>query len=169
MFERCDFLVGCSPVRYFIRSSWFVRSRVTVLAALGILVSACDTQTPDMMHVDADTGRWYSDELRSQGEAVFSANCAVCHGDAAQGLTEDWRARQADGSFPPPPLNGSAHAWHHPLAVLLQVIDAGGTALGMPGFSGQLNRQEKLAAIAFFQAYWSDETYAQWQQMGGTD
>ena len=167
----CEFLAGCSPADYLANLSCLTgikRSVFTVLCLLGV---ACDTGGPDVTTTDPDTGRWYSNELRIQGEAVFAANCASCHGSEAQGLVEDWRARQADGSFPPPPLNGSAHAWHHPLSVLLQVIDAGGTALGgnMPGFSTQLSRQEKLAAVAFFQGFWSDEIYAQWQQMGGTN
>lgn len=170
-----DFLVGCSPAHYFVCSNRRTGRRTgrkpITLALLGFLIVACDTSGPDVTAINPDTGRWYGNELRNQGEAVFTVNCASCHGGQAQGLAEDWRARQADGSFPPPPLNGSAHAWHHPLSVLLQVIDEGGTALGgnMPGFASQLNRQEKLAAIAYFQDFWSDDIYAQWQQMGGTD
>ncbi len=115
--------------------------------------------------------RWYEPEQVALGRQVFTDNCAVCHGDAAQGLHEDWRQRLDDGAFPPPPLNGSAHAWHHPLPVLLQVINDGGIPLGgkMPGFAEQLNEEQKLAAIAFFQDFWSDEIYANWQQMGGAN
>jgi len=102
---------------------------------------------------------------------VFADNCAQCHGDYAEGLVSDWRARLDDGSFPPPPLNGSAHAWHHPNSVLLQVINTGGAAFGgnMPAFENVLNQAYKLAAIAYFQSYWNDEIYAQWQKMGGSN
>ncbi|MDA0688527.1 MAG: cytochrome c [Proteobacteria bacterium] len=121
--------------------------------------------------VDPQTQRWYGPQQVEMGRQVFADNCALCHGNAAQGLHEDWRQRLADGSFPPPPLNGSAHAWHHPLSVLLQVINEGGVPLGgqMPGFAEQLDEEQKLAAIAFFQNFWSDEIYANWQQMGGTN
>lgn len=120
---------------------------------------------------NSETGRWYSVEQVSAGEEVFAAHCAECHGDTAQGAVADWRERLPDGSFPPPPLNGSAHAWHHPLSVLLQVIDEGGTALGgqMPPFGAVLAEDEKLAAIAWFQDLWSDENYSQWLMMGGVN
>ena len=115
--------------------------------------------------------RWYSQQQLRSGQAVFARHCAVCHGAQAQGTVPDWRQRLDDGSFPPPPLNGSAHAWHHPRSVLLQVINDGGVALGgkMPGFADILSDAEKLAAIAYFQSFWSEEIYANWLQMGGNN
>lgn len=120
---------------------------------------------------NAATGRWYSRAQVESGESIFQQHCASCHGDQAEGLAADWRQRQADGSLPPPPLNGSAHAWHHPLSVLLQVINDGGAPYGgnMPAFAERLSNAEKRAAIAYFQDFWDDETYQQWQQMGGTN
>ena len=120
---------------------------------------------------EAEAGRWYSQTQVDTGTMVFADNCAQCHGDTAEGLVSDWRARLDDGSFPPPPLNGSAHAWHHPNSVLLQVINTGGAAFGgnMPAFENVLNEADKLAAIAYFQSYWNDEIYAQWQKMGGSN
>ncbi|NKB35053.1 MAG: c-type cytochrome [Pseudomonadales bacterium] len=118
-----------------------------------------------------ETDRWYSSEQVAMGASVFSQNCAECHGPNAEGTVEDWRQRLDDGSFPPPPLNGSAHAWHHPNAMLLQVINNGGEAYGgnMPPFDEVLEEEEKLAAIAFFQNFWTDEIYSQWEQMGGAN
>ena len=120
---------------------------------------------------EAETGRWYTGAQATAGAQVFASNCAVCHGDLAQGLTEDWRAKMDDGSFPPPPLNGSAHAWHHPRSVLLQVVNNGGAAFGgkMPPFENLLNEEEKLQAIAFFQSLWSDEIYLQWEDIDGSN
>ncbi len=143
------------------------------MLALGLLslLGACAEPDSSLERVDAETGRWYSAELAADGAPVFAEHCAQCHGAAAEGLVADWRARLADGSFPPPPLNGSAHAWHHPLSVLLQVIDQGGVALSgqMPGFAQVLDEREKLAAIAWFQQFWSDEIYRQWLLLGGTE
>lgn len=152
--------------------------RVVSKTGLGLIVVALfacsgeDSSGPvEGELVDSRPLRWYEAQQVEMGRQVFAENCALCHGDVAQGLHEDWRQRLADGSFPPPPLNGSAHAWHHPLSVLLQVINEGGVPLGgqMPGFAEQLDDQQKLAAIAFFQNFWSDEIYANWQQMGGTN
>ncbi|MEQ8955570.1 MAG: cytochrome c [Gammaproteobacteria bacterium] len=115
--------------------------------------------------------RWYGPHQVDAGQSVFQQHCSECHGDQAQGLADDWRERLDDGTFPPPPLNGSAHAWHHPLSVLMQVINQGGIPLGgrMPAFSGVLDEQQKLAAIAYFQQFWSDEIYQQWERMGGVN
>ena len=116
-------------------------------------------------------GRWYSVEQVQKGSRVFQDQCAQCHGVQAQGITADWRMRLEDGSFPAPPLNGSAHAWHHPLSVLLQVINRGGVPLGgqMPAFANRISDKEKLAAIAYFQSFWNDDLYGNWEQMGGTE
>ena len=115
--------------------------------------------------------RWYSQGQVNQGEQIFTENCAVCHGAKAEGIVDDWKQKMDDGNFPPPPLNGSAHAWHHPNSMLIQVINNGGAAFGgqMPPFKDVLEESEKLAAIAFFQSFWTDEIYGQWEQMGGTD
>ena len=115
--------------------------------------------------------RWYSVEQVQKGSKVFQDHCAQCHGAQAQGVTADWRARLEDGSFPPPPLNGSAHAWHHPLSVLLGVINQGGVRLGgkMPAFANRILDTEKLAAIAYFQSFWNDDVYGNWEQMGGNE
>ena len=142
----------------------------TGYVCLSFMLVACEpTVEFNPNQIDADTGRWYSESMRNQGQLVFSQNCASCHGDNAEGLAEDWRQRLADGSLPPPPLNGTAHAWHHPLPVLLQVIDEGGVAFGgkMPPFARLLTDEQKRSAVAYFQSFWSDEIYQQWLQMGG--
>lgn len=115
--------------------------------------------------------RWYSSTQLERGRNVFSQNCAVCHGSEAEGTVTDWKTRLADGSLAPPPLNGSAHAWHHPQEMLLRVINYGGESFGgnMPAFDDVLEESDKLAVIAYFQGFWSDEIYQQWMQMGGTN
>ena len=115
--------------------------------------------------------RWYNQAQVDRGQAVFSQNCAVCHGEQAEGLAEDWRQRLPDGSFPPPPLNGTAHAWHHPLFQLIQTIETGGIPYGgqMPPFGDALEDEEKLAAIAYFQNFWDEEIYLAWLDRGGLD
>jgi mono/diheme cytochrome c family protein len=119
----------------------------------------------------ASISRWYDGNQLAQGRQIFAQNCARCHGTKAEGLVLDWRVRLDDGAFPPPPLNGSAHAWHHPLEMLLRVIDYGGEEMGgkMPAFIDVLEQAEKLAAIAYFQSFWSDEIYQKWMQMGGVN
>ena len=149
-----------------------------VIPALGflLLLGACSDSGDEVNIAEsspaAETAeRWYDQQQVTAGAAVFSQYCSECHGDQAQGLASDWRSRLDDGSFPPPPLNGTAHAWHHPLPVLLQVINEGGIPLGgkMPAFADVLEDEQKLAAVAYFQQFWSDEIFQQWQRMGGVN
>ena len=109
--------------------------------------------------------RWYSDTQQQAGKLVFDTHCARCHGTQAQGLVANWQGRLADGSYPPPPLNGTAHAWHHELPLLLQIVQQGGAPYDgkMPGFGKVLNMREQLAVIAYFQSFWTDEVYQRWQ------
>jgi mono/diheme cytochrome c family protein len=109
------------------------------------------------------TKRWYTAERLQRGGAVFAENCAVCHGKNAEG-TFDWRRRDPSGNFPPPPLDGTAHAWHHPMSMLGSQIKFGaregqGT---MPGFAEKLSDEQITNAIAWFQDEWPDEIYAKW-------
>jgi mono/diheme cytochrome c family protein len=132
------------------------------------LLSACQPEDQSSQLATV-SGRWYTPQQVDAGAGIFSRHCASCHGDKAQGLHPNWKQRLPDGSLPPPPLNGSAHAWHHPLSVLDEVISAGGVPLGgtMPAFAALLNERERRAAVAYFQSFWSEEIYENWQQMGG--
>jgi len=113
--------------------------------------------------------RWYSAKNVTRGAPVFAENCAVCHGKGAQGAFT-WRRRSADGTFPPPPLDGSGHAWHHPLSGLAAHIK-NGAAPGqgtMPSFAAALNDTQIHDGIAWFQSKWSDSIYRNWlKRVGG--
>ena len=111
----------------------------------------------------ADSGRWYSAEQLDLGDQLFQRNCAGCHGTNAE-LTIDWKKTDSNGQYPPPPLNGTAHAWHHALPQLRQTIQRGGAALGgvMPAFESKLNDAEIDAVISYFQSKWPADTYRKW-------
>ncbi|MCP4390431.1 MAG: cytochrome c [Gammaproteobacteria bacterium] len=113
----------------------------------------------------AASERWFNQDIVEYGDKVFQQNCAVCHGSNAEG-TRDWKKTDANGNYPPPPLNGSAHAWHHPIDQLARSIKQGGVKLGgvMPPFGNKLSDQEVLAAIAFFQSKWPNQVYDTWHQ-----
>ena len=102
----------------------------------------------------------------SRGGKLFQQNCASCHGDQAQGLVTDWRKTDVNGKLPAPPLNGSAHAWHHPKKVLVRTIKNGTAQLGgnMPAWKDKLSDDEINDIIAWFQSKWPDEIYAAWYE-----
>ena len=107
--------------------------------------------------------RWYEQFRVESGEKVYASSCATCHGARGE-ATPDWRRRESDGTFPPPPLNGTAHTWHHPFGVLARQIKFGapGSTGKMPPFQGQLTDDEIINVIAWIQSLWPDEIYAQW-------
>ncbi len=111
----------------------------------------------------AEKELWYSKQQVSQGEQLFSQNCAACHGENAE-ATPNWKKTDANGNYPPPPLNGTAHAWHHDLDLLRRTIREGGAKLGgqMPAFEGVLSTEEIDSVIAFFQSKWPDDLYQRW-------
>ena len=136
--------------------------RTGIALALVTGLSGCFESEPKV------EGRWYTQSQVDLGETVFLNNCATCHGAGAQG-TKEWRKPLPNGKYPPPPLNGSAHAWHHPLKGLKTTVQEGGAKFGgtMPGFGDVLSDKEQDAAIAFFQSKWTGEIYQMWLDRGG--
>ncbi len=93
------------------------------------------------------------------GKTTFEKNCISCHGASAQGLSKDWKQKLPNGNFPAPPLNGTAHAWHHSPKVLLTTINNGGAVLGgwMPGFKDKLSEDEKQGLLDYIYSLWPAE------------
>ena len=108
--------------------------------------------------------RWWSAAQAEQGGELYQVHCAECHGDNAEGSVANWREANEDGTFPPPPLDGSAHTWHHDMGALRRSIRFGGKPLGgtMPAFQETLSPEEIDSVIAHFQSLWPEEIYFRW-------
>ncbi|MDE2649056.1 MAG: cytochrome c [Paracoccaceae bacterium] len=93
------------------------------------------------------------------GESVFNKNCVSCHGSKGVGLAKNWKVKDENGNYPAPPLNGTAHTWHHSPSDLLYTINKGGGDMGgqMPAFEGRLNEDEKQALIDYIYSLWPSE------------
>jgi mono/diheme cytochrome c family protein len=147
-----------------------------VLPALviALLVSGCDQpdaagtqQTSTAEAIDPKIPSRNQDFKQIlRGGRIYQQNCAACHGKLAQGAP-DWRQRDANGKFPPPPLNGTGHTWHHPTEVLVDIIRNGTGKLGgnMPAWRDKLSDQDIEDVLAWIKAQWPDETYATWYQI----
>lgn len=109
--------------------------------------------------------RWYTEDQVKHGKDVFEKNCASCHGKNAE-ATKNWKKTDANGKYPAPPLNGTAHAWHHDLDLLRRTVREGGQKLGglMPPFENTLTSVEIDQAISYFQSKWSDDIYERWSR-----
>jgi mono/diheme cytochrome c family protein len=142
---------------------------IPLLLAL-VLATACGNSTIDgeTRGEAAETvpGRWYTRAQVDAGLPLYRANCASCHGVDGS-ATEDWRKTDANGNYPPPPLNGTAHTWHHPLEVLTETIALGGAPYDglMPAFGHVIDPEGQLAIVAYIQSWWTDEVYARWDEI----
>ncbi|WP_225769816.1 cytochrome c [Inquilinus sp. Marseille-Q2685] len=94
------------------------------------------------------------------GAAFYSQNCASCHGADLQGQA-NWRERLPSGRLPAPPHDESGHTWHHPDAVLFEIVKNGygelappGYETDMPRFVGILSDQEIADVLAFIKSRW---------------
>ena len=142
-------------------------SNLLLAIALGIVLTACKgepaRQAEALVADDTVPGRWYTQAQVERGRPIYAQFCASCHG-ADGSATADWRTTDANGNYPPPPLNGTAHTWHHPTVVLTDTIANGGAEYGglMPGFGHVIDEQERLAIVAYIQSWWTDDIYARW-------
>lgn len=111
----------------------------------------------------AAADRWYEPASAERGRALYATHCAACHGGRGEGQP-DWERRDAMGFYPAPPLDPSGHAWHHPLAQMLQTLETGGGPFGgtMPSFSDVLDEPSRRDVLAWVQSLWPDDVYAQW-------
>jgi cytochrome c len=159
-----------------IKNTWMTASGISTfrrfalfgaVAGTLLLVSACSDSGHDMMgsgHNLKMGEHWFSAEEVAKGEAIYTKNCAKCHGYKGK-ASFNWRQKLADGSYPPPPLNGTGHTWHHNYAHLLDQITNGGIGRGgkMPPFKNILSEDQRVSVLAYIQSLWSDEIYQRWQ------
>lgn len=142
-------------------------------------VSACEDANKTTEQIDGEkpqanvsvsgnkpVQRWYTQQQVQAGGPLYQKYCAECHQPDASG-TANWRQLDEDGNYPPPPLNGTAHTWHHHLDGLRGTIRRGGVPLGgkMPGFADRLGAQDIDNILAWVQSHWSDEIYLSWKRI----
>ncbi|HEY9163480.1 MAG TPA: c-type cytochrome [Magnetovibrio sp.] len=131
--------------------------RLTFTTAMmaAVLLSACDS--------GYDSADATNSQAVHDGQALYAAHCASCHGDNLQGQP-DWQVTQADGTLPAPPHDDSGHTWHHADALLFDYTKQGGQALApagfksaMPAFGETLSDSDIWAVLSFIKSKWSIE------------
>ncbi|MFT0546258.1 c-type cytochrome [Allopusillimonas ginsengisoli] len=100
--------------------------------------------------------------LMMQGTAIYANNCAACHGGSLQGQP-NWRDRMPNGRLPAPPHDKTGHTWHHPDAMLVDMVKNGlvpgktappGYVSDMPAYRDILSDQEIIAVLAYIKSSW---------------
>jgi len=127
------------------------------LAGSLISLSGC---SEDRTSENVTQSRWYTQEQVSRGNSLYQENCAQCHQTDASGHAN------ANEDNSAPALNGTEHAWHHPLSILRRTVKLGGIPLGgtMPSFSNKLNNEEIDDILAWVQSHWPAKTYTLWDK-----
>ena len=100
----------------------------------------------------------------AQGETVYRAHCAACHGANLEGQP-NWRRRLPNGRLPAPPHDANGHTWHHRDELLFGITKHGlvppyapaGYASDMPAFGGVLSDDEIRAVLAYIQSRWPQQ------------
>ena len=127
---------------------------VGLALAAAVAAVAFDWLTPAAAGADPD------DPVQvSLGRAVYSENCASCHGVRLEGQP-NWRIRKPDGRLPAPPHDETGHTWHHPDKQLFDITKSGVAALvsgydsDMPAYRGVLSDEQIWAVLAFIKSTW---------------
>lgn len=163
-----DILRALTTVVSFRCTGWRVIFHIFLWVFL-LAVLACQKQSPPTSvstFSGPDIKREFNPAQIKQGADLFVRHCARCHGAQGEGAA-DWRKPGKDGKYPPPPLNGSGHEWHHPSIVLRDVILNGRD--NMPAWKNILNSEEINAVIAYFQSLWPDGVYSAWYEIEHRD
>ncbi len=151
-----------------------LKYQLVVAGIVSLFLAACSDGRETQAYSNVESGTepeaaslkpWYQFQQVTEGARVYEQNCAACHGKRGEGAP-NWRKAGADGKYPAPPLNGTGHAWHHPLSILFHTIKNGspGGQGNMPAWGGKLNDDEIVSVIAWFQSRWPEEIYANWLQ-----
>ena len=96
----------------------------------------------------------------AEGAVLYAEHCAICHG-ADLGGEPGWDTPDAEGYYPAPPQDERGHAWHHPDALLYDIVKHGpervvgnGYKSRMPGFEDILSDAEILSVLAHIKSTW---------------
>ena len=97
-----------------------------------------------------------------KGMELYTNNCVSCHMENLVG-NPDWKSGvDEDGQRLPPPLNGTAHTWHHSPDQLFQVIRYGYKKFD-PNYKGKMLGNEDLSEddvwsiLAYIKSLWPEE------------
>ena len=142
---------------------WAIAFAVLVIAS--VVSTACSSSpvevSPTAVNVASPV------PTPSKGREIFVTNCAACHGIDAAGQP-DWHIANADGTLPPPPLNGDGHTWHHGDGLLYRIVSQGGQQFedprfpdfksAMPAFGEQLSHEEIVEVLTYVKSFWKGKT-----------
>ncbi len=108
----------------------------------------------------------------AQGEVIYAANCASCHGTNLEGQP-NWKNRDENGMMPAPPHDESGHTWHHIDQLLFDLTKFGLAKTAnlenfqtyMPVYETLLKDDEIIAVLSYIKSTWPEEIRLRHDQM----
>lgn len=103
----------------------------------------------------------FSKELAARGEPLYNQHCSSCHGQDAVGENPaDIYAQDEQGLFAAPPLNGTAHSWHHTDEDLVKsILEGSERNPRMPPWKGVLSTEDAQALVEYIKSFWKPEHF----------
>ena len=99
----------------------------------------------------ASSGSLTASAKPAHGEELYRKYCASCHGPNGQGEF-NWMNKDRGA----PPLDSSAHAWHHEDSQLVSMIlDRPAPDSRMPPWRGILTRDDAIDIVAYIKTLWT--------------
>jgi cytochrome c oxidase subunit 2 len=106
-----------------------------------------DARKKEMAAAADDPGKtWDMPALLARGEAVYNANCAVCH------------RPDGKGAGPIKPLDGSPIVLDADRSKALAIVHNGAAGGAMPAWKGKLSETEVAAVVTYTKNSWSNKT-----------
>ncbi len=134
---------------------------VVVLGAVLMLVTGCGKAAPAASERGtppaAEQPPIRLDDARvARGKVIYEARCAGCHGrDGVGENPANPVAPDEQGRFPAPPLDGSAHAWHHTDEDLANFIaDGSPRNPRMKAWKTDLTREQIRDVVEYIKSLW---------------
>ncbi len=139
-----------------------------------LLDLAVDPTDPDRLYAAVDTGSvmtskdggktWTTFENHekttlaavTRGQQLFEENCQACHG--ARGVGERPKDMYAEDEygFVAPPLDNSAHGWHHSdLGIVETILNGSERNKRMIAWKQKLSREDAENILAYIKSIWT--------------
>lgn len=129
------------------RRRW--RRSIVTIAVVTIVVTAFAGLI--VGQIKPSSGSLTASAQPKRGERLYNKYCIACHGADGRGQP-GWQT-QVRGA---PPLDSSAHAWHHEDAQLVSMIlDKPAPDSLMPAWRGVLTREDALDLVAYMKSLWT--------------
>jgi len=141
---------------------------IRYIPVVAMLLTACSPSSAEPVVIDGTSVPplpTLSPDNVGQGQELYATYCAECHGAGLEGQP-NWREPGPDGALPAPPHDSTGHTWHHPDALILEIVSNGGDPTrgsSMPAFADRLTEEEMRAILDFIKSRWGrEERELQW-------